>query len=83
MSEYQHSHKFGEDWSNSKEMATDFQNSRLRRPTSFIQVNMHFSYDICVICQILNIPTTFGEDWSNSKEMATDFINSRWRWQPS
>ena len=75
--------KFGEDWSNSKEMATDFRNLRWRRSPSLILVNMHFQYCSCVLLQILNIPTKFGEDWSNSKEMATDFRNSSWRRPPS
>ena len=34
--------KFGEDWSNSKEMAAHFRNSRWRRPPSLILVNMYF-----------------------------------------
>ena len=34
--------KFGEDWCSSKEMATDFRNSRWRRPPSWILVHMYF-----------------------------------------
>ena len=75
--------KFGEDWSNSKEMTTDFRNSRRRRPPSWSSVKKHFKCDICVLCQILNVSTKFGEDWSNSKEMATHFRNSTWRRPPS
>ena len=44
---------------------------------------MHFWCNICVLCQILNIPIKFGDDWFNNKEMATDFRNSRWRRPPS
>ena len=75
--------RFGDDRSNSNEKATDFQNSRRRRPPSWIFVNMHFWCHGCVICQSFNIPTKFGEDRSNSNEMATDFRNSRWRRPPS
>ena len=75
--------KFGEDRSNSNEMATDFRNSRWRPPPSWIFVNMHFWCNSCVLCQILNIPIKFGDDWFNSNEMATDFRNSRWRRPPS
>ena len=35
--------KFGDDWFNSNEMVTEFQNSRRRRPPSWIWVNMHSS----------------------------------------
>ena len=64
-------------------MATDFQNSRRRRPPSWILVNMHFGCNSCVLCQIFNIPTKFGEDRSNSNEMATDFRKSIGRPPPS
>ena len=75
--------KFSEYWSNSKEMATYFRNSRLWRSPSWVLVNVHLRYNSCVLWQILNIPTKFGEDWSCSKEMATHFRNSRWWRQPS
>ena len=75
--------EFGEDRSNSNEMATDFRNSRWRPPPSWIFVNMHFWCNSCVLCQILNIPIKFGDDWFNSNEMATNFRNSRWRRPPS
>ena len=75
--------KFGEDLSNSEEMATVFRNSRRRRPQSLVMVNMHFRSDSCVLCQILNISTKFSDDWFTSEEMATDFRNSRWRRPPS
>ena len=64
-------------------MATDFRNSRWRRPPSWILVSMQIQCNICVLCRILNILTKFGDDWSKSKEMATDFRNSRWRPPPS
>ena len=64
-----------------QEMATHFLNSRWWRPPSFILINMHFSFESCVLCQILNIPIKFGEDWSDSREMATHFRNSR-LWLP-
>ena len=75
--------KFGEDWSNSKEMASHFRNERWRRPPSLILVSMHFWSDGRVLRQIFKIPIKFGEDWCDSKEMATDFRNSRWRRQSS
>ena len=75
--------KFCENRSNSKKMATDFQNSIWRPPPSWIFVNMHFWCNICVLCQILNILIKFGDDWFNSNEMAIDFQNSRRRWPPS
>ena len=71
--------KFGEDGSNSKEMATHFRNSRWRRPPSWTLANMRFRFDSCILCQILNIRIEFGEDWSYSKEIATQFWNSKWR----
>ena len=64
------------------EMATNFWNSLWRPPPSWIFVNMHFWCNICVLCQILNIPIKFGDDWFNSNEMATDFRNSWWRRRP-
>ena len=75
--------KFGEDRSNSNEMATDFRNSRWRPPPSWIAINMHFWCNSCVLCQILNIRIKFGEVRSTCKEMATNFRNSRWRPPPS
>ena len=64
-------------------MATDFRNSGWRRPPSWIPVSMQIRCNICVLCQILNIPTKFGDDWSKSKDIATDFRNSRWRRPPT
>ena len=64
-------------------MATDFRNSRWRRPPSRIPVGMEIQCNICVFCHILNILAKFGDDWSKSEEMATDFRNSRWRPPPS
>ena len=55
--------ELGEDWFNSKEMATDVRYSRWRRPPAWFLLNMHFWYDICVwgqVLTVLNIPIKFG-----------------------
>ena len=75
--------KFGENWSTSKGMATNFRNSRWQQPSSWILMNMHLWHESGVLCQFRNISTKFGEDLSNSKDLATVFRNSRERQPPS
>ena len=74
---------FGEPWFNGKTMAADIRNSRWRRPPSWNSLNVHFSFNSCVLWQIINIPIIFGEHWSNSEGVATHFRNWRWRRPPS
>ena len=64
--------KFGEDWSNSNELATVF--LIFKMVTAAILNYDHcanFRPDRYVLHRIRNIPTKFGEDWSKSKELAT------------
>ena len=75
--------EFGDDRSNSNEMATDFRNSRWRRPPPWFLLNVRFGYDIRVWGHVFNISIEFSDDWSTSKEVATDFRNSRWQRPPS
>ena len=69
MSDSQHSHQIWWGSVQKNDMATDFRNSRWRRPPSWNFINMHFRCNSWVQCQIFNIPTKFGDDWSNSNEM--------------
>ena len=75
--------QFGENRSNSKEIAKVFRNSRWRQTPSWLLVNLRFLTIQCVLYQIRNIPTKFDAHWSNSRGMATVFRNSRWRQPPS
>ena len=69
--------KFGEDWSNGKEMATVFQNSKMVAAAilNFVQFEL-FQYHRCVLYRIRDIK--FAEDWSGGNEMATVLQNPRW-----
>ena len=69
--------KFGESWSNSKEMATVFFNSMtIWRRMLLLDRCATFRYDICVLHRIRNIPSKFCEGWKNSYELTTVFQNS-------
>ena len=76
--------KFGEDWSNSNELATVF--SKLNMAAAAIVLDSDqcaiFQHDIRVLHQIRNNLTKIDKDWFNSKEIANVFQNPRW-WQSS
>ena len=49
--------KFGEDWSTSKVVATDFRNSRWRRPPSLVLVKCIFNVTVAFYVGLSSFPT--------------------------
>ena len=48
--------KFGEDWSTSKEVATDFRNSRWRQPPSLVLVKCFFNVTVAFYVGLSSFP---------------------------
>ena len=48
--------EFGEDWSTSKEVATDFRNSRWRRPPSMVSVKCNFNVTVAFYVGLSSFP---------------------------
>jgi len=72
---------FGDDWSNSKDMATVFRNSKMAATAILNFPNYAFPTSPMLIDlnQSSCIPTKVDDDRLISNEMAAVFQNARWR----